>query len=70
MIDNKLGDLINSYPSRSKIRAQFLRESRGIYRYGSKKVNVIMEGNKLFLKFGNSVMSFDDFIDKYGDDKN
>jgi hypothetical protein len=51
------------------MKAQFLRESRGIYRYGSKKVNIIMEGNRLFIKHGNAAMSFDDFIDKFGDDR-
>jgi hypothetical protein len=67
MIDGKLGELINAYPSRSKLKNQFLRESRGIYRYGSKRVNVILEANRLFIKYSNAVMSFDEFIDKHGE---
>jgi hypothetical protein len=67
MIDGKLGELINAYPSRSKLRNQFLRESRGVYKYGNKRVNVILESNRLFIKYANAVMSFDEFIDKHGE---
>jgi hypothetical protein len=64
----KFGELINNYPSRSRIKSQFLRESRGNYKYGVKKLNVMLEHNKILIKFGNNLFNFDDFIDKYGEE--
>jgi hypothetical protein len=49
-IDLKIGELINQYPLRNRMKSQFQRESRGNYRYGSKKVNVMLEGGKLICK--------------------
>jgi len=67
-IDMRLSELINEYPSRSRIKNHFFRESRGNYKYGTKKVQVSIENNKVLLKCGNNVMFFDDFIDKFGND--
>jgi len=65
-IDVRLGELINDYPSRTRIKSNFFRESRGNYKYGSKKIQVAIENNKIYLKTGNLMLSFDDFIDKFG----
>jgi len=49
-IDMKLGELINNYPNRSRIKETFVRESRGNYKYGDKKLTIISEGNKFSSK--------------------
>lgn len=46
--------------------SQFVRESRGNYKYGSKKIQVMNENDNLLIKCGNEVMTFDNFIDKFG----
>ncbi len=46
----KLGELINNYPNRSRMKENFVRESRGNYRYGDKKINIISEGNRFSSK--------------------
>ena len=46
----KLGELINNYPNRARIQETFVRESRGNYRYGDKKFQIISEGNKFSSK--------------------
>lgn len=42
----KLADLINNYPNRSRIKETFVRESRGNYKYGDKKLQIITEGTR------------------------
>jgi len=69
-IDVRLGELINDYPSRSRIKSNFFRESRGNYKYGERKVIVAIENNKVLLKTGNNLCTFDDFIDKFGSEGN
>jgi septal ring factor EnvC (AmiA/AmiB activator) len=39
-IDKKLAEYINNYPERSKLKIMFMRESEGIYQFGTKKVYV------------------------------
>ena len=40
LIDKKLAEYINNYPERSKLKIMFMRESEGIYQFGTKKVYV------------------------------
>ena len=42
-IDQALAQAINQYPEREKIKILFLRESEGVYQYGSKRLNVKVE---------------------------
>ena len=38
--DKLLAEYINNYPERSKLKIMFMRESEGIYQFGTKKVYV------------------------------
>ena len=74
-IDVRLGELVNDYPSRTRIKSNFIRESRANYKYGTKKLTVSIENNKVYRKYfikvvktGNLLLSFDDFIDKFGNE--
>ena len=40
VIDKKLAEYINNYPDRQKLKIMFMRESSGVYEFGSKRVRV------------------------------
>lgn len=39
-IDKRLAEYINNYPDRQKLKIMFLRESEGVYEFGSKRIFV------------------------------
>ena len=43
----------------------FLRESAGIYEFGTKKVEVRVAQNKLTIRVGGGWMGIDEFLDQY-----
>ena len=45
--DKKLAEYINNYPDRQKLKIMFLRESEGVYEFGSKRVMVKVERDKI-----------------------
>lgn len=50
-VDNQLAEYINNYPERSKLRIMFLKESEGVYHFGSKRVYVRVERDKITGKY-------------------
>ena len=46
-IDLKIAEFINNYPDRNRLKIMFMRDSSGVYDFGSKKVNVRIEKNKI-----------------------
>lgn len=46
-IDTKLAEYINNYPDRQKLKIMFMRESEGVYEFGSKRIHVKVSGNKI-----------------------
>jgi len=46
-IDLKVAEFINNYPDRNRLKIMFMRDSAGVYDFGSKKVNVRVEKNKI-----------------------
>ena len=43
----------------------FMRESEGVYEFGSKKVYVKVEKDKIRIKVGGGFLSIDEFLDQY-----
>ena len=43
----------------------FMRESEGVYQFGSKKVYVKVEKNDIKIRVGGGYMSIDEFLDQY-----
>jgi hypothetical protein len=39
-IDMKLAEFINNYPERQRLKIMFMRESEGVYQFGTKKIYV------------------------------
>ena len=64
-IDRKLADFINNYPDRAKLKIMFMRESEGVYEFGSRKISVKVERGKIQIKVGGGFLSIDEFLDQY-----
>ena len=43
IIDEALGNFINTYPERENLKIMFLRESEGVYKFGSKRIYIKVE---------------------------
>ncbi len=43
MIDKRLAEYINNFPEKNKLKVMFMRESEGIYQFGTKKVAVRLD---------------------------
>ena len=64
-IDKKLAEYINNYPERSKLKIMFMRESEGVYQFGTKKVAVKVEKDNIKIRVGGGYLSIDEFLDQY-----
>ena len=62
-IDQKLAEYINNYPDRQKLKIMFMRESSGVYEFGSKRVRVEVKQDKITIKVGGGFLSIDEFLD-------
>ena len=47
------------------MKIMFTRESEGVYQFGSKRVAVKVEQNKIIIRVGGGYMSIDEFLDQY-----
>lgn len=65
VVDRKLAEYINNYPDKSKLKIMFMRESEGIYQFGSKKVYVRVDKDKINIRVGGGFLSIDEFLDIY-----
>ena len=64
-IDLKVAEFVNNYPERSKLKIMFMRESVGVYQYGSKRINVKSENNKILIRVGGGYLGIDEFLDQF-----
>lgn len=64
-IDRRLADFINNYPDRQRLRIMFYRESDGVYQFGTKRVNIRVENNKINVRVGGGYLSIDEFLEQY-----
>ena len=65
IIDKKLAEYINNYPDRQKLKIMFMRESEGVYQFGTKRVYVKCVKDKIEIKVGGGYLSLDEFLDQY-----
>jgi len=64
-IDTKLAQFLNTYPEKEKLRIMFLRESEGVYIFGTKRVYIKVEkDNRVVVRIGGGFISIDDFINQ------
>ena len=65
IIDKKLAEYINNYPDRQKLKIMFLRETEGVYQFGTKRVLVKVEKDNIKIRVGGGFLSLDEFLDQY-----
>ena len=58
-----MAEFINNYPERSKLKIMFLRESTGVYQFGSKRIKVEVTCGKIQIRVGGGYLGIDEFID-------
>ena len=64
-IDKRLAEYINNFPDRQKLKIMFMRESDGVYQFGSKRVTVRVDKDKINIRVGGGYLSIDEFLDQY-----
>jgi chromosome segregation ATPase len=64
-VDKKLAEFINNYPERSKLKIMFMRESDGVYQFGTKRVAIKVEKDNIKIRVGGGYLSIDEFLDQY-----
>ena len=64
-VDEKLAEFVNNYPDRTQLKLMFLRESSGIYEFGTKRVEVRNTHGKLLIRVGGGYMGIDEFLQNY-----
>ena len=40
VVDCRIADYVNNYPDRNKLKIMFVRESQGIYEFGTKRIEI------------------------------
>jgi len=64
-VDSRLAEYINNYPERNRLQVMFMRESSGIYQFGTRRVFVKVEKDKINIRVGGGYLSIDEFLDTY-----
>lgn len=65
-VDNALSNFICEYPEKEKLKLMFLRETEGVYQFGSKKVLIKVErGHQIKIRVGGGFMDINDFLETY-----
>ena len=64
-VDVRLAEFINNFPERQKMKIMFLRESQGVYQFGSRRVAVAVMKDKINIRVGGGYLSIDEFLDQY-----
>lgn len=62
-LDVKMAEYINNYPDRAKLKIMFMRESAGVYTFGTKRINVEVMQDRIKVRIGGGYLSVDEFLD-------
>ena len=62
-VDQALADYINY--NGSSLDVMFIRLQAGVYSFGSKKICVKVDNNKIIIRVGGGYMNIEEFIEKY-----
>ena len=63
--DVGLAEYMNNYPDKSKLKIMFMRETEGVYQFGTKRVAVKVEKDNIKIRVGGGYLSIDEFLDQY-----
>ena len=65
-LDKRLAEYINNYPDKNKLKILFLRDTPGVYQFGTSRINLKLEQNgQIKVRVGGGYLSIDEFIDQY-----
>jgi len=64
-LDLKMAEYINNYPDKARLKIMFMRESAGVYAFGTKRINVEVQQDRIKVRVGGGYLSIDEFIDQY-----
>lgn len=64
-VDKRIAEYINNYPDRQKLKILFMRETEGVYQFGTKRVVVKIDKDKINIRVGGGYLSIDEFLDQY-----
>ena len=65
LIDRKLAEFINNWPDKQKLKNLFTRESEGIYQFGTKRLAIRVENDKINVRVGGGYLSIEEFLETY-----
>lgn len=61
-IDRRIAEWINASNDPNKLTRLFIRERDGVYQFGSKRVYVKAEGDRVFIRVGGGFLTLDEFL--------
>jgi len=61
-VDQKVAEFINNFPDRNKLKIMFMRDSEGVYQFGSRKVKMEINRGKVQIRVGGGYLSIDEFL--------
>jgi len=62
-VDAALADYLNTNKEAAKYRVLFIRESEGVYQFGSKKIYIKIEGDKVLIRVGGGYMTIRELLE-------
>jgi hypothetical protein len=65
VIDKRIAEYINNYPDRQILKVMFMRESQGVYQFGSKRIVIKVDKDKINIRVGGGYLTIDEFLDQY-----
>jgi len=65
LIDKRIAEYINNYPDRQNLKVMFMRESQGVYQFGSKRIVIKVDKDKINIRVGGGYLTIDEFLDQY-----
>ena len=60
--DRRLADWINASNDPNRLTKLFLREREGVYQFGTKKIYIKIENDKIFIRVGGGFLTLDEFL--------
>lgn len=64
-LDNKLANFINGRQDGDKYRQLFVREGEGVYQFGSKKIYLRYEQDRIVIRSGGGFLSIEEYLNLY-----
>jgi hypothetical protein len=61
-VDKRIADWINSSNDPNKLTKLFIRERDGVYQFGSKRIYIKIENDKVFIRVGGGFLTLDEFL--------